>query len=244
MLNLLIANKNLQNLQDLLNYISQYIPDIRVSYLAKNGKEVIDALYQYNYDIILLDFNLPEYNGLEILEKIDEFQKNRYKNSIIFLSNDPELITNLKSNELIYNSFLNTSALSTIIAGLKKMVASKQKVAETSYIKDKIVTELQNIGYNLSHHGTHYLAETILLISYYKYDSENLNKNVYPKIAETFNKTLNNVKTNIIHATDAAYDNMDKHILKNYLKMPDTIKPTAKMVINAILKKLNSENNT
>ena len=69
MLNLLIANKNLQNLQDLLNYISQYVPDIRVSYLAKSLKEVISATAQYHYDIILIDCALSNYNEEKILKK-------------------------------------------------------------------------------------------------------------------------------------------------------------------------------
>ncbi len=51
------------------------------------------------------------------------------------------------------------------------------------------------------------------------------------------NKSLTNVKTNIIMATDAAYNNIDKADVKKYLKIPSDMKFTAKMVINAILQK-------
>lgn len=241
MLNLLIANKNLQNLQDLSNYIAQYMPDIRVSFWAKNGEEVINTLYQYHYDIILMEQKLPIYNGLEVLEKMPEFKKGHYKKSIIFLVPDQKMIVKLKSNNLIFDTILCTDSISSIISSLKKLVTNKKEYTENSYIKTKIINELQSIGFNLAHYGTHYLAEAILLITTFKYDAINLNKTIYPKLSTIYNKNINNIKTSIIIATNAAYENMDKYILKNYLRVPDTIKPTAKIIINSIVKKLNQE---
>lgn len=238
MLNLLIANKNLQNLQDLLNYISLYIPDIRISYLAKDGREALHALNDRHYDIVLIDYKLPIYDGLDILEKLPLSKQNEYKNSIIFLTSDITLAKNIKSHNLIFDSFLNTESFSIIISSLKKLVEIKQNNANTAYIKTKIINELQTIGYNLSHNGTHYIAESVLLIATLNYDAENLSKNIYPKVSQIYNKSLNNIKTNIITATDAAYKNIDKIVLKKYLRIPDNIKPTAKMVINAVLQKI------
>lgn len=239
MLNLLIANKNLQNLQDLLNYISLYIPDIRISYLAKTGKEALHALIDYHYDIILLENKLDFYDGLDIIERLPYEKRNEYKHSILFLSNDKKLNKNLKSHDMIFDTFSSTEPISTIISSLKKLVNSKQENSKTTNIKNKIINELQTIGYNLSHNGTHYIAESVLLIATLNYNSENLSKNIYPKVSQIYNKSLNNVKTNIITATDAAYKNIDKITLKKYLRIPDNVKPTAKMVINVILQKLN-----
>lgn len=238
MLNLLIANKNLQNLQDLLNYISLYIPDVRISYLAKNGREALHALTDRHYDIVLIDYQLAFYDGLDILEKLPIAKQNEYKDSIIFLANDELLAKNIKSHSLIFDSFLNTTSFSIIISSIKKLVENKQSNANTAYIKTKIINELVTIGYNLSHNGTHYIAESVLLIATLNYDGENLSRNIYPKVSQMYNKSLNNIKTNIITATDAAYKNIDKNVLKKYLRIPDNIKPTAKMVINAVLKKL------
>lgn len=238
MLNLLIANKNLQNLQDLLNYISLYIPDIRISYLAKTGREAIYALNDHHYDIVLIDYKLPIYDGLDILQKLTIAKQDQYKKSIIFLTNDITLSKNILSHNMIFDSFLNTESFSVIISSLKKLVKSKQDNENNAYIKTKIINELQTIGYNLSHNGTHYIAESVLLIAAFNYDAENLSKNIYPKVSKIYNKSLNNIKTNIITATDAAYKNIDAIILKKYLKIPNNIKPTAKMVINAVLQKI------
>lgn len=239
MLNLLIANKNEENLQNLLNYISQYIPEIRVSYLTTNGADLLDAITKYHFDIILMDQHLKEFNGYEVLEQFTTVKPDELKKSIIFLSSNKTLRDELKTNKLIYKCIADTKSIAKIIDALKKLIDEKKQSTNESYVKTKIITELQNVGYNLAHHGTHYLSETIFLIFYQKYDSENLTKYVYPKVSKIYNKPLNNIKTNIITATDAACKNMDKNILKNHLKIPDYIKPTAKMVINSVLKKLN-----
>ena len=77
MLNVLIANKNLHNLQTLQNCISQYMPDIRVGYIATNGKEVLDAINLHHYDIVLLDTNLPSLDGVNLLQKLSKIKTNR-----------------------------------------------------------------------------------------------------------------------------------------------------------------------
>lgn len=238
MLNLLIANQKLQNSQDLLNSISQYIPNIRVAYLAKKGDEILRAIKRYHFDIIVSDYEFSDCNWDTITEKMSEYLKNNYAKSIIFLAKESTLLEDLNKNNLVFTSFYYDESIFKIIDSLKKLIDTKKDSENITNVRVKIINELQNIGYNLSHNGTHYIAESVLLIAAFKYDSENLSKTVYPKVSQIYNKDLNNVKTNIITATDAAYKNMNKEIIKKYLKIPDNIKPTAKMVINTISKKL------
>jgi len=238
MLNLLIANKNVQNLQDLLNYISQYIPEIRVSYLAKTGEELMQAIKDYHFDMILMEQNLPIYKGLEVIEGLCEMNKQKYEKSVILLCKNEEINNDLQNNKIIFEAIPNTETFTFILSTLKRLVDFKLDKKNTVYIKNRIISELQNIGYNLAHIGTQYIIDSILLIAVLKYDYENLNKNIYPKICQKYNKDLNNVKTNIIMATDAAYRSVDAAVLKKHLRIPDNIKPTPKMVINCILKKI------
>ena len=238
MLNLLIANKKLENSQVLLNYISQYIPNVRVAYLAKDAKELLQAIQKYHFDIIITDYELHEFSENNILINIPGHLKNTYTKSIIFLTNNIAQIKELNQNALVFDSFLKTEPISNVINSLKRIIDIKKENENTANAKVKIINELQNIGYNLSHNGTHYIAESVLLVAKFKYDSENLSKTVYPKVSQMYNKSLNNVKTNIITATDAAYKNMNREIIKKYLKIPDNIKPTAKMIINTLSKKI------
>ena len=240
MLNLLIASVEAGKKLKPKDTITLYIPDIRISYLAKDGREALQALTEHNYDLVLLDNKLTTYDGLDILDRLPCIKYKEYEKSIILLTNSKTLSNNIKSHSMIFDSFLNTESFSLIISSLKKLAETKKENETNSIIKDKIINELQNIGYNLSHCGTHYIAETVLLIATANYNFENLSKNVYPKVSEIYNNSLNNIKTNIITATDAAYRNNDTRAITKYLHIPDNIKPTAKMVINAILQKIKS----
>jgi len=73
----LIVDDNFENRQ----LLAEILREVAACDFAANGKEAIEA---YNlalekgphYDLILLDIELPEVNGLEILEKIRESEKN------------------------------------------------------------------------------------------------------------------------------------------------------------------------
>ena len=69
-------------------------------------------------------------------------------------------------------------------------------------------------------------------------NNENLSKYIYPKVSEIFKKDLNNIKCNITSATEAACKNITDDILKNYFKLSAPIKPTTKMIIYTVLRRL------
>lgn len=240
MLNLLIANKNLQNLQNLQNCISQYVPDVRVGYIATDGKVTLEVLNQKHYDIALIDSNLPIYDGFEVLQKLATAKPSEYKNSIIFLASNQDVITKLKkNNELIYDAFLNDdNAFNSIISCLRRLAKSQEQKSEISCIRNKIINELQNIGFNLAHKGTHYLAESVVLIVTLNCNADNLSRNIYPKVSQIFNRDLNNIKCNITSATEAACKKLTKETWDKYFKMSERVKPTTKMIIYSVLQRL------
>lgn len=46
--------------------------DIKVNAEASNGKECISKLKERNVDVLLLDINMPEMNGLQVLQYLRE----------------------------------------------------------------------------------------------------------------------------------------------------------------------------
>lgn len=238
MLNVLIANKNLQNLQNLQNYISQYIPDIRIGYLAVNGKEALEALNQHHYDIVLIDTNLPFINGFELLQKLSTIKQIKYKNKFIVSTHSEAMVKNLNKHDLVYQAFLNSESFGTIIHILQKFINEHKNEENLSSIRNKILNELQKIGYNIAHKGTHYLAESVVLMATTEKNNENLSKYIYPKVSKIFDKNLNNIKCNITSATEAACKNITEDIMENYFKLSSKIKPTTKMIIYTVLRKL------
>lgn len=238
MLNALLANKNLESLQLLQNYISQYIPEIRIGYLATNGVELLDALNQYHYDIVLMETNLPKMDGFDVLQHLSSVKKVDLQKAFIVLSKSDTMIKNLNKHELVYKAFKSGESLNMILHTLQQIVDSKKVESETACLRNKIINELQTIGFNLAHKGTHYLAESVVLLATTEKNNENLSKHIYPIVSKIFNKDLNNIKCNITSATEAACKNITDDILLNYFKLSTRVKPTTKMIIYSILKKL------
>lgn len=67
---------------------------------------------------------------------------------------------------------------------------------------------------------------------------DNLEKNVYPIIANRHKKTTGNIKSNIVKATNNMYNDCNINYLLQYFQYKDDIKPTPKVVISTIINKV------
>lgn len=56
---------------DLIEHFCSKISEIESTTITKSGFEAIQLLTDYNYDIVFLDFDLPDINGQQILEVIN-----------------------------------------------------------------------------------------------------------------------------------------------------------------------------
>lgn len=110
---------------------------------------------------------------------------------------------------------------------------------QNTEIVNKILIELKKLKYNFGYKGTKYLIDTVYILYYSEIMYEcNLEKNIYPIIAEKYNLSIDNIKVNISNATDKMCYDCDEEFLKNYLEDYVFIKPTPKKVACAILKKI------
>ncbi len=106
-------------------------------------------------------------------------------------------------------------------------------------IKEKVVNELMYLRYDIAHKGTIYLQEIITivyLISFTKIN--NYSKQVYPIIAKEYNQKINNIKSNVIRATEAMFFNCEEKRFKEYFGYYDSKKPKTKEVVNTIILKI------
>lgn len=239
MVNVLVIEDNLYYSKNLINIISDTNSKMRLYKISTNGREAIEIIKNQEncIDIILLDLKLPHYTGIEILDYIESNKLIKYKNSIIVISGEIELLLKIRNNPYLYSCIDKISGFEKILREINTLIEIKEQEKNSS--EYKICEELKKIHYNFSYVGTKYLIETILLL--YNNDSMEgikLEKEIYPIISKKYKKTVNNIKTNIINATDLMYYDCDSEILNQYFRICDDEKPTPKTVILTILNNL------
>ena len=78
MVNVLIADNNINYVKNLMNYINEGNEKIRVTKIAEDGMETLKILNNdKNIDIALLDFDMPGYDANQICKKV--INKEKYK---------------------------------------------------------------------------------------------------------------------------------------------------------------------
>lgn len=230
MVNILIADDNVDYAISLMNYINKQNNKIRVCNIARDGKEAIHMLNTNNdIDIILLDYKMPFYNGKHILDNIQN--KDKYIDSCVVISGEIDSIVTLRNNNLVHSVLFKTLSMSEINNRIIELVTFK----ENKNIRDKILNELLYLNYDISHKGTQYLVSTIEYIYLNNTYFDNLERYVYPTIAKLYNDTPNNVKCRINKETDLMYYNCEINKLKNYFHLNFDTKPKVKYVITIIM---------
>lgn len=239
MVNVLVIEDNFYYSKNLINVMSDANSKMRLYKISTDGKEAIDVIrnIENDIDIILLDLKLPHYSGIDILNFIESNNLTKYKNSIIVISGEMELMLQIRNNPYLYSYVDKMSGFENILLKINTLIDIKEK--EKTSIESIICKELKKMHYNFSYIGTRYLIESLLLL-YNNSNWENikLEKEIYPIISKKHKKTVNNIKTNILHATDLMYYDCEEDILNNYLGIYDNSKPTPKSVISAIMNNL------
>lgn len=232
---MLIVDDNIYYTKHLINCINNNFVDVN---LATNGKETLNLIKKKSFDLILLDLNLPDINGISIIKEIEGL--NLYvEPKIIIISGDIRLIDELKKNYFVINVINKSEDFELTCKKIQTYIKQVEVYKNKPLIKSSIVKELSYIGYNFKHKGTRYILEAIL----YAYEcvdfdySNNLEKYIYKHIAYKYKTSINNIKTNIIRATNQAYASQSENIINSYFDMEIKMKP--KDVINKILTKIN-----
>ncbi len=198
MIKTLIIDNNFHFVQWLINTISNQIPDVKVENIACTGKEALEIIESKNIDLILLDLQITKINGIGVLRKMQAINLLKMP-KIIIISSDMKYIDEIKQNKDVYNIILKNEAEDVIIRKIKQVVWAINYEMDYKNVKEKILQELSDMGYNIKHLGTKYLVEAITFIyESNNYDlTDNLEKNVYKYIAYKHKKTTKNIANNI-----------------------------------------------
>lgn len=239
MLDILIVESNLRKIKDLINEGLGH--DIcRISSIAIDNIEAIDLINQKVFDIIIIDQGIIDKDKNHVLKFINKNQMKQYYKSIVVMYED------LQRQEYsceyycdyIYNAVKVLSNYDDLINTVDEL-AIKKCENRNEILRYKVLQELKYLGYNLSYTGTKYILD-IIMIMFENSDAFNTNirKNIYPILSEKYNKTENAIKANINKATELMYFECEEDKLKEYCGTAMEDKPRPKLVMNAILAKI------
>lgn len=177
-----------------------------------------------------LDFSFN--NVIENTDKITEIAQNYFENVSVINSEFSNIEIDAATNK---NNFL-ILVVNNNKENKKENISSKN--ISSRKIRQKIKEELENLNYNYSYKGTRYLEDSIYLVYKSEYEKDNLTKEIYPIIAKKYNTSVENVKCNIIQASNNSYYECPQEIMEKYFGYPLIVKPKTKDIIYAIIRKL------
>lgn len=125
-------------------------PSFEIVATAQNGFELIDAVLRHSPDLVILDMNMPGYDGLQCLDRI---KADIPKTKVLVLTNynQPELVSEVKKRKaegyLIKNSSANelTEVILKILDGQTHFPAPGQlkTISEDSFFLDDFLKKYQ-----------------------------------------------------------------------------------------------------
>lgn len=239
MLNLLVADDNFDYARNLVNFILSRDNKIRLVNISTDGNEAINNIRKNSIDILILDLKMPVLSGMDILHQL----KNEilYKKPlIIVISGENNMITKIRDDTLVTCYINKSQGLEYIYNRIETIIKENNLIRNKKRIRQDILEELLRLGYNIKHRGTRYLLEAIEIACQFKEEQlvNNIEKNLYSKIANRHSKSIQNVKSNIMKATDCMYVECDKNIINEYFNFLNNYKPTPKLVISTIVSKI------
>lgn len=203
MIKTLVVDDDLHFSKNMLNCVINKFKNIQVLYITTTYKECMDILYNNQIDLIFLDLLLPDNNGMQIikeLETMNVLQKTR----IIVVSGDVNLISQLYAHDNICGVINKLESYDAMLSKIERTINKIDYENNFKKIEKFIYLEISNMGYNMKYKGTQYIIEAIIYI--YERNNmdfvDNLEQNVYKYISYKHKKSINNIKTNIIKATN------------------------------------------
>lgn len=126
MLNMLVVEDNIIFAKTLINKVAQSNQQLRLCMIATDGEEAINILGKEKIDIILLDLNLPKYNGIEILDFIQKNKREEYIQSIIVVSGEMNMLEKIIGNPFVYSYIDKTQILDEVVKQVNEISKEKE----------------------------------------------------------------------------------------------------------------------
>ena len=220
MISLLIAADNKNFDINLFNSIKKVNCKINVIGISVNGLDTYEKIKSLEPDVVLLDIKMPILNGFQVIEKLIKENINMPK--IIFITAHYELLSSYKSLNSIYGILLKPINYDNLIKLLNTIV----KEENYNEINNKIINTLSNFDFNIKSKGYNYLIECIRACYTSPYLINNLERKLYPHIANQFMiANPSKIKWSIEKSINSMYRYTDNKILEKFFPKLKRLSP-------------------
>lgn len=206
-ISILIAEDNLQLLTSIQGFLLKYTKNIVT---ATNGKKAIEIIKEVNPSILLLDLQMPEATGLEVLKSI----KNIHINTII-ISGERNLLNQIpmENYDCIKCVLVKPVRLELIYSKINYLLLEEQCNVEIS----RLNSILNEFDFNKTSQGFQYLTECLIEIIKNPANLKNIEKSLYTIIANKHNfSDIKRIKWCITKTLKSMARYTDNNILNRY----------------------------
>lgn len=239
MYNTIIIDDNIHFVKNFIEILSKEVKNVRVTNIATNGNEAVEKIKSGFVDIVFLDIDMPELNGIEVLKMLNSLDLFPLP-LIIIISGENKYFSQIYNNSLVNTIIYKEIGMDAIIDKVCNIINDLELKKEEEAYRKKITTELKALNFNLTHNGTNYLRESIEIINSCRNQEfiSNLEKNIYPIIAAKHQKSVHTIKSNILKAINYMYRECEISKLKEYFYFGIDKKPTPKLIIFTIYNRI------
>ena len=251
-----LVDDNRELIQLMEDYFAEQ-SDIEIIAKAYNGKECLEVLEEIEPDVLVLDIIMPHIDGLAVLGKMRQLERNSFPNVIMLTAFGQEEVTkkavDLGASYFILKPFDLEHLADQIrqVSGTAPALEAKgnQPKAFNNQNKKKdleasITHIIHEIGVPAHIKGYMYLREAITMVYNDIELLGSITKVLYPDIAKKYNTTASRVERAIRHAIEVAWSrgNMESiSSLFGYTVSISKAKPTNSEFIAMVADRLRLE---
>lgn len=228
MINIVIVGKDLKYCVNLMNFLNTQNTNIKVIAILKSISEFVKLNLKVKINILIID--TENYKLSDIIKK-----ENLLKYTILIFNRQNYISTKTNIFNYVYKDL-------NIYSNILNKIEYSQNHLKSNYkyiILSKIKKELKFLELKKYYLGIKYLIDSVYILYHFEnYYNCNLEKDVYPIIAEKYKKSTNNIKSNINYAIHCIYKDCNTEKLLNYVGEYNLYECSPKKLILSILEKI------
>lgn len=156
MIEVMIANSNEMLSKIYCNFFSKE-KDIHIVSYTDDGIQTIMEYKRNKPDVLILDYDLPKLNGIDVIDYLSIDLEERKKCNVLLVSNEFLKPVNIRNTSKIYKIFNSPVDYKSVIETIKEIPNNFEK----EFNEKNIRTLLLRLNFNLHSYGTTYLLYAI-----------------------------------------------------------------------------------